>query len=108
MPFYQQLASAHGVSTIATMFIQSVSAGVLEVVYAKPSPSYVDDYLIGQKVIYKTKKIIIKTKFLIKQILLYLIFFNHFMFFLPFIFHIILLVVNGNLFVITLFGDIKN
>lgn len=34
---------------IATMFIQSVSAGVLEVVYAKPSPSYVDDYLIGQK-----------------------------------------------------------
>ena len=30
------------------------------------------------------------------------------MFFLPFIFHIFLLVVNGNLFVITLFGDIKN
>lgn len=60
----------------------NVSAGVLEVVYAsKPSPSYVDDYLIGQKVIYKTKKITIKTKFLIKQILLYLIFFNHFMFF---------------------------
>lgn len=27
-------------------------------------PSYVDDYLIGQKVIYKTKKITIKTKFL--------------------------------------------
>ena len=73
MPFYQQLASAHGVSAIAIVFIQSVSAGVLEVVYAKPSPSYVDDYLIGQKVIYKMKKITIKTKFLIKQILLYLI-----------------------------------
>lgn len=38
------------------MFIQSVSAGVLEVVYAKPSPSYVDDYLIGQKVIYKSEE----------------------------------------------------
>ena len=75
--------SAHRVSAIAILHIKSVSAGVLEVVYAKPSPSYVDDYLIGPKVSYKMRKITIKTKFLIKQILLYLIFFNHFVYVLP-------------------------
>ena len=75
--------SAHGVSAIAVLHIKSVSAGVLEVVNAKPSPSYLDDYLVGQKVSYKTRKITIKTKFLIKQILLYLIFFNHFVYVLP-------------------------
>lgn len=54
------------------------------------------------------RKIKIKSKFFKKQIVLYLISFNHFMFFLPFISYVILLVVNGNLFVIALFGDIKN
>lgn len=74
---------AHGVSAIAILYIKSVSAGVLEVVYAKPSPSYMDDYLVGQKVSYKMREITIKTKFLIKQILLYLILFNHFVYVLP-------------------------